>query len=350
VLLMAGCGSGGGDAEQTEAGYAIGDSINGDSTIAAVATADGGYTDTLSYESMQQMMNRIARGRLQMFPDSVRQQVQRAALVRFIDMTNQIAGARERGVDADSAAAVQQRVERLRQRAGGDSLLQARLEQSGMTMQEIRADIRDQLQVVGYQQAVAEEMEPVTGEAVSEYRTDQAREVRVERIRFAAPQRASPAQSDSVRQLARAVLDSIQSGAASFDAMAQRYGQANDEPATYQSREEMAAPFTQRGQSPGDVPLVERAFALEDSGAVVEEPVQAGSGFYLLQQTGSRVGTLMDSSRAAEELTQQRRSEYLQEQIEQMREDATIRLNPSRVTADMTQPLPDQGENQESGG
>lgn len=349
LLLAAGCGSGGGEAQQTEAGYSIGEPINGDSTIAAVATAEGGYTDTLSYQRMQQMMNRLARGRLQMLPDSVRQQVQRAALVRFIDMTNQIAQARERNLNADSAAAVQQRIEKLRQRAGGDSLLQARLAKSGMSMAGIRANIRDQLQVLGYQQAVGDEVEPPSAEEVSEYRRDQAREVRVERIRFTAPRGASPAQSDSVQQLARTVLDSIQSGAATFSAMAQRYGEGPDQPATYQTREGLAAPFSRRGQrSPENIPLVERAFALEDSGAVVDEPVQMGSNYFLLQQTGSRVGTLMDSTRAVQELTQQQRSDHLYEQIRGMRENATIRVNPSRVTADMTKPLPNQG-GEESG-
>jgi hypothetical protein len=346
LLLAAGCGSGSGDAQETEAGYAVGEPINGDSTLAAVVTT-GDYTDTLTAEGMEQMMNRIARGRLQMFPDSVRKQVQRAALVRFIDMTNQIAEARERGINADSAAAVEQRVQRLRQKAGGDSLLQARLEKRGMTMQEVRADIRDQLQVVGYQQAVADEVEAPSAEEVSEYRTDQAREVRAERILFTVPRGAGPAQRDSVQQFARAVLDSVQSGAASFSEMARRYGEDSNEPATYQSREEMAAPFTQRGQSPENVPFVERAFALQDSGEVADEPVQAGSGYYLIKQTGSRVGTLMDSTRAVQELTKQQRSEYLREQIEQMRENATIRLNPSRVDADMTQPLPSRGEDQD---
>ena len=345
ALLLAGCG--GSETQQADAGYTLSENVE-DSTIAAIVEA-GDFSDTLSYARLQREMNQLTRGRLAMFPDSVQQQVQQAALMRFLDTAAQIAEARERDLQADSAA-VNAQLQRLRMRMGGDSLFQARLTQSGLSMAELRENIRQQLLARNLQQELANEAETPTGEEVASYRRDQAREVRVDRILFQLPPRASQAQRDSVQQRARAVLDSIQNDAATFASMAQRYGRGPGAQQGYQSRAQLAAPFARRGQPPEQVPFVQAAFALQDSGAVTSEPVRAGPGYYLLRQAGARTGTLMDSARAAQQLTRQRKQEVVTQAVEGLRENVTLRVNPSRITADMSQVMSEEQSGEQSEG
>lgn len=340
ALLLAGCGGG---AQETEAGYALGDPV-GDSTIAAIAEANG-FTDTLTQTGLERNMNQLSQGRLPMLPDSIKEQVERVSVVRFLTTAAQISEARERGLEPDSGA-VGQQLRQLRARVGSDSLFRARLAQSGMSMAELRRDIREQLLVRQLQQALAEEAGPPTAEEVQDYRTDQAREVRVQQILFELPPRATPAQRDSVQQRAQAVLDSIQSGTADFGAMAQRYSQGGGDAQGslgFQTREQMTSTFAPRGQrgqqSPTDVAFVETAFALEDSGAVAGEPVRSRYGYHLIRQTGTRTGTLADSAQAAQQLARERQQESVVEAVEGLREEVTLRVNPERVTADMAQPL-----------
>lgn len=342
TILVAGCG--GDEANQTEAGYVLDTSVE-DSTIAAIAEVQG-FTDTLTYENLQREMNRLTRGRLPMLPDSVQQQVQRMSVVRFLTTAAQIGEAQERGIEVDSAA-VSGQLQKLRAQVGSDSLFRARLAQTGMSLSQLRDNIRQQLMVRNLQQALADEVEDPTTEEIETYRNEQAREVRVQQILFEIPPRATPQQRDSVRLRAQQVLDSIRSGTAEFTAMAQRYNQGGgDETGSmgYQTREQMAGPLAQRGQPPSEVPFVQTAFALQDSGDVAAEPVQSRYGYHLIRSTGARTGTLMDTSRARQQLAQQRRQEELRQAVEGLRESVVLRINPERVTADMSQPLNQGGE------
>lgn len=344
ALFLAGCG--GEETQETDAGFVLGAPVE-DSTIAAIAEVNS-FTDTLTYERLQREMNQLTRGQLPMLPDSVQQQVQQVSVMRFLTTASQIAEARERGIEVDSAA-VNQQLQRLRMSVGSDSLFQARLAQSGMSLADLRENIREQLLVRNLQETLAEEVEDPSASEVEEYRTDQAREVRVQQILFSIPPGASEAQRDSVKRRAQAVLDSIQSGAADFSTMVQRYGQGGgDEQGSlgYQTREQMAGPFARRGQQPAEVPFVEAAFALQDSGAVAEEPVRTRYGYHIIRQTGARTGELMDSTRAAQQFTMQRRQEAVTEAVEDLRENVTLRINPERVTADMTEVL-EEGEGEE---
>ena len=341
--LLAGCG---GEVQQTDAGYALGEPVE-DSTIAAIAEVDG-FTDTLSYENLEREMNQLTQGRLPMLPDSVQKQVQRVSVVRFLTTAAQVAEARDRDLQVDSAA-VRKQLQQLKARMGSDSLFQARLAQSGMSMVQLRENIRQQLLVRKLQQTLADEAEDPTADEVADFRTDRAREVRVQQILFQVPPQAGQAQRDSVRRRAQAVLDSIQSGTADFATMAQRYGQDNGQGTLgYQTRAQMARPFARRGQDPSQVPFVETAFALQDSGDVASEPVRTRYGYHLIRQTGARTGTLMDSTNAAQQLVQQKRQEAVRTTVEGLRENVTLRINPERVTADMTQAL-DQGQEGEQG-
>jgi len=350
VLLLAGCG--GASSNDTEAPYTLGEPVE-DSTIAAISEA-GDLTDTLTYADFEREMGnlarRLTRRPIGQLPDSVRQQVQRYAVLSFLSRTAQTAEARKRGITPDSGA-VAAELAKLRQRAGGDSTLKAQLAQSGMTLKQLRSDIRQQLLSRTFQEQLSQEAPDPSAEEVRQYRRDQAQQVRVQQILFGMPPGAGPAQRDSVQQRAQAVLDSIQGGAASFARMAKRYGQGQGsalELEGYQTREELGSRFAQRGQNPAETPFVETAFALEDSGAVASEPVQTRYGYHLLRKTGARTGTLPDSARAAQQLAQQQRSEYLNERIRSLLGETTLRINPERVTADMTQPLEQQGA--EAGG
>ena len=350
VLLLTGCG--GASSNDTEAPYTLGEPVE-DSTIAAISEA-GDLTDTLTYADFEREMGslarRLTRRPIGQLPDSVRQQVQRYAVLSFLSRTAQTAEARKRGITPDSGA-VAAELAKLRRRAGGDSTLKAQLAQSGMTMKQVRSDIRQQVLSRTLQEQLSQEAPDPSAEEVRQYRRDQAQQVRVQQILFGMPPGAGPTQRDSVQQRAQAVLDSIQGGEASFARMAKRYGQGQGsalELEGYQTREELGSRFAQRGQNPAEAPFVETAFALEDSGAVASEPVQTRYGYHLLRKTGARTGTLPDSARAAQQLAQQQRSEYLNERIRSLLGETTLRINPERVTADMTQPLEQQGA--EAGG
>ena len=350
VLLLAGCG--GASSNDTEAPYTLGEPVE-DSTIAAISEA-GDLTDTLTYADFEREMGnlarRLTRRPIGQLPDSVRQQVQRYAVLSFLSRTAQTAEARKRGITPDSGA-VAAELAKLRRRAGGDSTLKAQLAQSGMTMKQVRSDIRQQVLSRTLQEQLSQEAPDPSAEEVRQYRRDQAQQVRVQQILFGMPPGAGPTQRDSVQQRAQAVLDSIQGGEASFARMAKRYGQGQGsalELEGYQTREELGGRFAQRGQNPAETPFVETAFALEDSGAVASEPVQTRYGYHLLRKTGARTGTLPDSASAAQQLAQQQRAEYLNERIRSLLGETTLRINPERVTADMTQPLEQQGA--EAGG
>jgi peptidyl-prolyl cis-trans isomerase C len=341
ALLLAGCG--GSSSGSGGAPYTIGESIS-DSTIAAISTSND-LTDTLTYDDLERRMSGMSqrmRQPLSSLPDSVRQQIQRNALLSFMSSTAQTAEARERGLTPDSNA-VGRQIRRLRQRMGGDSTMRARLSQRGVTMKQLRADIEQYVLSQSLQEELSSEAPAPSAEELRQYRRDKAQQVRLQQILFSVPPRGGPGQRDSVQQRAQAVLDSIQSGAATFAQMAERYGQNSGGALTlegYQTRAQLGQRFAQRGQqNPSDAPFVQAAFALEDSGAVAEEPVRTRYGYHLVRQTGKRTGPLPDSARAAQELAEQQSSEYLQEQIRALMGESTLRINPDRVTADMTQPL-----------
>jgi peptidyl-prolyl cis-trans isomerase C len=343
LLLLTGCGEGGASDSAEGAPYTIGEPLS-DSTIVAVSQA-GDVTDTLTSADFEREMNslsrRLTRRPLARLPDSVRQRVQRYAVLSFLSRTAQTAEAQQRGLSPDSGA-VAAELAKLRQRMGGDSTMQARLAQSGMSMKKLRANIQQQLLSRSLQEALSQEAPDPSAEEVQQYRREQAQQVRVEQILFGIPPGAGPGQRDSVQQRAQAVLDSIQSGEADFAQLAARYGRGEGsslELEGYQTREQLGSQFARRGQNPADATFVQQAFALEDSGAVADEPVRTRYGYHLIRQTGRRTGALPDSAQAAQQLAQQQRSEYLNEQIRALLSEATIRLNPDRVTADMTQPL-----------
>ena len=346
ALLAAGCG--GSEQRETDAPWTLGEPVE-DSTIAALAEVSG-FTDTLAREAFQRNMNRLTQGRLRMLPDTIKQRVQRVALVQFLTFTAALQEANERGIEVDSAA-VSQQFRRSISQMGGDSLFQARLAQSGLTRSQLRENIREQLMIRNLQRQIAQDVEDPTEEEISTYRSDAAREVRAQQILFQLPPGATQAQRDSVRLRAQTVLDSIQSGTIDFAAAAQRYGQGGGDEAGslgYQTRQQMAAPFVQRGQQPAQVPFVQAAFALSDSGDVASEPVRTRYGFHLIRQTGARTGQLMDSARAGQQLRRERQQEAITTALEDLRENVTLRINPSHVTADMSQPL-DQAQGEEAG-
>lgn len=354
ALLIAGCS---GNDDDSSSGsdamaYTIGDPVQ-DSTVAALISI-GDETDTLQAGQFRQQMMQRTRGRLSMMNEQQRQQLQRSLLTPLIDFRAQLHEAQERGLTVDTAEVrqiVSGRIQQARSQMG-DSTLQAQLARSGITLTELRQRLQDntrqQLMVRNLRRQFADEVEQPSDQEVADYRREQAREVRLQHIFFEVPPGASQAQRDSIRQQAQAVLDSAKGGTA-FATLASRHSQGGlggpNGSMGYQTRRQMARPFARTGQSPSNIPFVEAAFALADSGDVVEEPVRSRAGYHLLRKTGERSGQPADSAEARQQLMAERQQEAVQNAIEDLRQNVTLHLNPNLVTADMSQSAEDaQGE------
>ncbi|MDX1546920.1 MAG: peptidylprolyl isomerase, partial [Rhodothermales bacterium] len=165
--------------------------------------------------------------------------------------------------------------------------------------------------------------EEPSAEELEDFRQEQTDQVRAAHILFPLPE---PAQQDSVRRLARAVLDSIRSGADfgemarrySVDASAQRGGDLG-----FFSRRDMVDPFS------------DAAFALQDSGDVVERPVKTRFGYHVIQLLGRRTVPPMDSLRARTALMQIRQRAAYDDAIKALRDQVTIQVNPEVLGVDL---------------
>lgn len=319
-IMLVGCQSGTEDVGGEPPSYAVGDPIS-DASLAVIVSSEYGG-DTLTTEEFKGRLEQVQR-QIPAVENDVAQmtELRRRVVEQFVFNHVLLGEAGRREITSDTAA-VEMQLTRLRRRMGGRERFQQMLAAQGMTEAELRRRIRRGIQLRMMQRALAEGAEAPTEEELAAFREETSLEVRAQHVLFPLPQGAPAAAEDSVRALASAVLDSIRGGQLTFAEAVQHHsvgGASAGGSLGYFRRSEMVDPFA------------EAAFALEDSGAVVREPVRTRFGFHLIRKTGQRRGTPLDSARARALMMRERRLEALEQGMYRLRAKATVRINPDVV-------------------
>jgi peptidyl-prolyl cis-trans isomerase C len=319
ALLLAGCGNSGGSSDSDSVPYTVGDAVS-DSSVALIVSSEYG-ADTLS----AQQYNRQAQQRLGRIPpqeqstDTV--QAIHRELVRSVAGQHMMRGrAQAADISVDSAQ-VEARFQKITQRYPDQETLRKQLAQSGMTMDSLRNYIATQMRAQQLQQQMAESAESPSDEEVDAY-SKENRRIRAQHILLRTGQNASQQKVDSARSAAEALVDSAEAGA-DFSALARRHSEGPSAEKGgdlgFFTRNQMVDPFA------------EAAFALSDSGDVAPEPVQTRFGFHVIRLTNA--GEPMDTTKARQQMMQERRRDAFNEELDALLQDATIRANPNVVEA-----------------
>ncbi len=327
LVTLTACGSDDDASAQGEDGdvqYAMGDPLT-DSTVAAIVTSDFG-TDTLTTTDFRGQFARVAAQMPQINQDANQARELRKNIVEDFVLRHALFGEADRlGVGADTAT-IEQRLQQIKGQFPNEEAYHQALEADNLTEQDLRENITEMIKQEEMFNRYAEDVEEPTEEEISEYRESGSEEVRASHILFMVPQDADEATRDSVRQQAESVLASIEGGE-DFAEMAQRHS----EDGTAEQGGDLG--YFSRGQM---VPQFEEAvYALEDSADVTDELVETQYGYHIIKLTGRRTGEMMDASQAEEMLVRDRRQGAVEEEINELREKVTVRINPDVVDADL---------------
>lgn len=321
ALLLAGCGqSSGTDSSEDGPAYALGNPLT-DSTMAVIVTSEYG-SDTLSSRQYRQQISR----QMQRMPPNQRsggkmQQMHQQTVRQFVGQHVIGGEARASDIQVDSSD-VESRLEQLRSRYQDESQFQQQLQRSGITIDSVRSLIAEQLRQRQFQQQLAESAEAPSDSEVESY-SQENRRIQVQHILLRAGQNAPQSKVDSARQAAAALIDSAEAGV-DFAALARRHSEGPSA-----SRGGRLRPFRRDGQMAE--PFAEAAFTLSDSGDVYTEPVKTQFGFHVIRLTDP--GEPMDTSRARKQMMQERRRTAVEEGVDELMAEATVRVNPDIVTA-----------------
>lgn len=313
-----GCG-GSGSSGETELSYEVGDSLSS-SDVALIVSSEYG-TDTLTANQYQRQVQMRTQKLSpdQRSPDTIRS-IHRDLIKRYAGSQLMTGKARDEGISVDSAR-VEQRFQQVTKRYQSEEQLKKRLAQNNMTIDSLRRYIADQLRTQAMQQQMAENAETPTDAEVEEY-SKQNRRISAQHILLRAGENASQSKVDSARQAAAALVDSAQSGA-DFAELARRHSEG---PSAEQggdlgffTKDQMVEPFS------------EAAFALADSGDVAPEPVRTRFGFHVIRLTNA--GEPMDTSKARQQMMQERKKEAFDDELDKLLKEATVQANPQIVKA-----------------
>jgi peptidyl-prolyl cis-trans isomerase C len=299
--------------------YKVGDPLS-DSTIALIASSEYG-TDTITASQYR----RQSKMRVQKLSPNERssdtlQAIHRDLVRRFAETHVMRGEARMSDLPVDSAQ-VSRRLQQIRRKYQSEAQLKKQLAQNNMTIDSLRTLIAEQLKTQQLQQQMADNAESPTSAEVQEY-SKQNRRIRAQHILIRAGQNAPQSQVDSARQAATALIDSAQSGA-SFADLARRHSEG---PSASQGGD---LGFFTRNQMVD--PFAEAAFALADSGDIAPDPVRTQFGFHVIRLTNA--GEPMDTSKARQQMMQERRKQAYDDQVAKLVQKATVRTNPDIVQA-----------------
>lgn len=318
ALFLVGCGDSG-SSEGTELPYAVGDSISS-ADIALLVSSEYG-TDTLNASQYQRQVKMRTQ---KLSPDQrstdTLQSIHRDFVRRFAGSHVMTGEAKNKDLSVSSDQ-IEKRLKQITQRYQSEEELKKRLAQNNMTMDSLRSYIADQLRTQTLQQQMAEQAEEPTDAEVEEY-SKENRRIRAQHILLRAGKDAPQSKIDSARQAAAALIDSANAGI-DFAELARRHSEG---PSAEQggdlgffTRDQMVEPFS------------EAAFALADSGDVASEPVRTRFGFHVIRLTNE--GEPMDSSKARQQMMQQRRKDTFDQELDKLLEKVTVRANPQFVQA-----------------
>lgn len=327
LLLLTACGSGNTQENDAsgEAAYTIGEPIE-DSTYAVIVSSDYG-SDTLTTNEFRRQLNLIRQQSPQManMPPEQQRQMRRYVAEEFV-LRHLLTGEANRlDLEADTAD-INEQMRNFRSRYGSEDEFQQALQASNLTEDSLRNMLAERSRLQVLQERMAESAADPTEADVDSFRQERAEEVQAQHILFRVDQNAPEAQADSVRQVAQSILDSAQAGT-DFAELARRHseGPTASEGGNlgYFSRGQMVPPFE------------EAAFALQDSGDIAEEPVRTRFGYHIIRLTDRRTGELMDTTEARQAMLQERQREAVQREMDELRSQATVRVNEDVVDADL---------------
>jgi peptidyl-prolyl cis-trans isomerase C len=318
VLMLAGCG-GSGSSDSATVPYQVGESLS-DSTLAVVVSSEYGTDTVQARQYRRQSQMRIQKlSPDQRSPDTL-QSIHREIVRRLVGGHVMRGRAQAEDLPVDSAQ-VESRLQRIKQRYQSEAQLQKQLARNNMTMDSLRSYIAEQLKTQALQQQMAERAEAPTSSEVEKY-SKENRRIRAQHILLRAGEDAPQSKVDSARQAAAALVDSATAGA-DFAALARRHSEG---PSASQggdlgffTEDQMVEPFS------------EAAFALADSGDVASEPVRTRFGFHVIRLTNA--GEPMDTSKARQQMMQERKKEAFDAELDNLMKKATVRVNPDVVEA-----------------
>jgi len=329
VTLFAGCGGSGdgstsGDSDPVA--YTVGNALT-DSTLAVVVTSDYGADTLQAAQYRGQIRSFLQRMPPNQQSEDQLQQLHRNLVDQFVTRHVLIGEAGAEGIEADTAR-VNMQLRQMRSRFPNEQAFQQAMAASGMTEDSLRSMVAEQVRAQTLQEQMTDAAEAPTPEEIDAYRQEQQQEeVSARHILFRVEEGAPEDTVEAVRTRAEAILDSAQAPGADFAALARQYSEgptsSRGGDLGYFTADRMVEPFS------------EAAYALADSGDVSTELVRTQYGFHIIQLTGRRMQEMMDTSQARQALAGERQQEAFEEGRDALLSNATVRINPDIVEADL---------------
>ena len=320
VVLLAGCEENGTNDDATDNGtpFTIESDID-DETIAAIVSSDYG-TDTLTVQEFEEQMQMAMQG---MPPDQqdpeqlaamhnnlLEQQVARHVLIGEADA---------RGLEADDDE-IDGMLEQQKAQYPSEEDYEEALAQSGMTEDELREGFADQSRVQTLLEELTADAPEPSDEDVEEYAREQS-QAGARHILIEVAQDADDETVEDARQRAQDLIDRLNDGE-DFEELAREYSEG---PSADQGgdlgmfgRDQMVGPFA-------DVVFDE----LSEEGEIAQEPVRTDFGFHVIQLTNPSQPLPDDEAREA--LAQTDRQAAYEGAVDELMEQATVRINPNVV-------------------
>ncbi|MFB6272421.1 MAG: peptidylprolyl isomerase [Salinibacter sp.] len=319
--LLAGCGNSSGSGSGSgDLPYQVGDPLS-DSTLALVVSSEYG-SDTLSARNYRRQMKMAMRRQRPSQRSGNQMQKTHRKVVRGFARQHALRGeAKAQNIKADTAK-VSARIEKLKQRYKSEKQFRKRLAKQGMTIDSVRSIFAARFRQQKLQQKMAENFEKPTDAEVESYSKKNKR-IRAQHILLKVSQNAPQSKVDSVRKVAEALVDSAKMESVNFADLARRHSQGptakKGGDLGFFTRDQMVDKFA------------DAAFALSDSGDVAPEPVRTRYGLHVIRLTNP--GKPMDKRKARKQMTQKRRKQAVENQINALLKKVTVRANPEVVKA-----------------
>jgi len=323
LLAWSGCGqNGAGDGATGSDGpaYQVGEALS-DSTVALIVESEYGV-DTVAARAFQQQLSYMMQQR----PPNQRsgeqmQDMHEQVVRRFVGQHMLEGEARSTDIAVDSSQ-IEAQLSQIRGRYEDAEQFEQELANNNVTVDSLRRFIASRLRQQQLQQQMANSAESPSASEIEDYAYEN-RSIGAQHILLRIGEDAPDSEVDSVRQVAQTLVDSAEAGDTPFADLARRHseGRTASDGGNLGSftRDQMVEPFA------------EAAYSLSDSGDVYPEPVRTRFGFHVIRLTDS--GTAMDTSRARQQMMQERKQEAFDDELEALMEKATVRTNPDVVTA-----------------
>jgi peptidyl-prolyl cis-trans isomerase C len=319
--VLAGCGNSGGSGAPTTADtpYELGEALT-DTTVALVVSSEYG-TDTLSAQNYRRQLQMAMRRSSPSQRSEEQMQETHRQLVRGFARQHALRGeAKARGVQVDTAR-VSARLAKLKQRYESEEQFRKQLARNNLTVDSVRSMLADRFRQRTLQQRMSKDYQQPSTEEIEAY-SEENRRIRAQHILLKVGENAPQSRVDSVRQVAATLVDSAKTASVDFDELARRHSQG---------------PSAQKGGDLGFFgrnqmvdKFAEAAYALSDSGDVAPEPVRTRFGFHVIRLTDA--GQPLDTSRARQQMTTERRKQAVENQVDELLGQVTVRANPDLVS------------------